>query len=327
MPFSSKNKSRTNSITISDILRLAGSNLDLKIVSGQRCLNRKITVTEVNRPGLALTGHLENFRSERIQIIGKGEHAYCSKENAENLSKNLSKMLSRSNTPCIIITGGLRALEVIKKVCTQHHIPLLTTKLDTPTFTGELTTFLDNQLSPVVYVHGVLVNVYGLGVLIQGESGIGKSECALELLKRNHILIADDVVEIRRKRGQILVGVCPENLKHYMEVRGIGIIDVELLFGVGSIMDQSVVEMQVTLASCEKMYKCERIGLEQSKIDILDIQVPSLNIPVTPGRNLAVIIEVAALNQRLMTQGYFAARNFNNMLVKKMRNAGGCPKT
>lgn len=308
----------SKSITVHDILRLRGEPLSLGVASGISHLNRRITVSEINRPGLAIAGHLENFRSERIQIIGKGEYAYCLKEIPKKLLANLCKMLSAGDTPCLIITGGLSIMEIIRKACRKAKIPLLGTALDTPTFVGELAALLDEQLSPIECVHGVLVNIYGLGVLIQGDSGVGKSECALELLKRGHILVSDDVVEIRRKRGRILTGICPNSLKHYMEVRGLGIIDVELLFGVGSVMDQSIIEMQIVLTGIDNIANCDRTGLEQHQTRILDVNIPSLRIPVTPGRNLAVLIEVAALNQRLKAQGYFAAKKFNDDLIKRM---------
>ncbi len=304
---------------VSDILRLRGEPLSLGVAAGNSYLNRKITVSEINRPGLAIAGHLENFRSERIQIIGKGEHAYCSKEDPKKLLANFSKMLSAGNTPCVIITGGLGIMAAIRKTCRKAKIPLLVTALDTPTFVGELTALLDEQLAPVEHIHGVLVNIYGLGVLIQGDPGIGKSECALELLKRGHILVSDDVVEIRRRRGRILTGICPSSLRHYMEVRGLGIIDVELLFGVGSIIDESRIEMQIILTGLDDITTCDRTGLEQHQTKILDVNIPSLRIPVTPGRNLAVLIEVAALNQRLKAQGYFAAKKFNETLIEKMK--------
>ena len=309
----------SRSMVVRDILHLRGEPLSLVVATGVSHLNRRITVSEINRPGLAIAGHLENFRSERIQIIGKGEYAYCLKENPKKLLANFSKMLSAGNTPCIIITGGLGIMAAIRKTCRKAKIPLLVTALDTPTFVGELTALLDEQLSPVEHVHGVLVNIYGLGVLIQGDSGGGKSECALELLKRGHILVSDDVVEIRRKRGHILTGICPNSLKHYMEVRGLGIIDVELLFGVGSVMDQSIIEMQIVLTGLNSITTCDRTGLEQHQTRILDVNIPSLRIPVTPGRNLAVLIEVAALNQRLKAQGYFAAKKFNDDLIKRMK--------
>jgi len=306
-------------ITVKELLDAKGEGLSLSVVSGGRYLDRRILVSDVNRPGLALGGHLESFRSERIQIIGRGEHAFCGKENSRKVLSNLAKMLSSPDTPCVIITADLAPLAILKKACNSARLSLLHTTLDTAAFVGELVAFLEDRLAPITRIHGVLVNVYGLGVLIQGGPGIGKSECALELVKRGHILVADDIVEIQRKRGDILAGCCPTMLKHYMEVRGLGIIDVELLFGVGSIMDQSRVEMEVRLDVMENSPACDRTGIEQHFTEILGVAVPSLSIPVTPGRNLAVLIEVAALNQRLKSQGIYAAREFNDKLIKRMR--------
>lgn len=313
-------KKPAKSLTVRELLKLRGKILGLKAVSGPKDLGRRITVSEINRPGLAIAGHMEQFRAERIQIIGQGEYAYCLKEDSRKVLANLHKMFSLPEIPCVIVTGGVKPLSVIKQACSKAGVPLLVTAFDTSTLIRELTIYLDEQLAEIAYVHGVLVNVYGLGVLIQGDSGVGKSECALELLKRGHILIADDVVEVKRRIGYMLVGNSPKNIKHYMEVRGLGIIDVELLFGVGSIMDQSLVEMQVRLESVTSLSlgNYDRTGLSSSEVQILDVPVPSLRLPVTPGRNLAVLIEVAALNQRLKNQGYFTAKKLNESLIREM---------
>lgn len=313
-------KKQGKSIAVRELLKSRGKILGLKPVSGARNLGRQITVSEINRPGLAIAGHMEQFRSERIQIIGQGEYAYCQKEDPRRVMANLQKMFASPDIPCVIVTGGARPLPVIKRACAKANIPLLVTSEDTSTFIREITTYLDDQLAATTYVHGVLVNVYGLGVLIQGDSGVGKSECALELLKRGHILIADDVVEVKRRIGYMLVGNSPKNIKHYMEVRGLGIIDVELLFGIGSIMDQSLIEMHVKLESVASgtLGTYDRTGLATSEVPILEVPVPSLRLPVTPGRNLAVLIEVASLNQRLKNQGYFVAKKFNESLIREM---------
>lgn len=310
------------SITVRELIKKKGKNLGLKVICCKESLDtRKITVSELNRPGLAVTGYLENFRSERIQIIGKGEYSYCESESQSKIEKNLSKMLSFKDIPCVIVTGAMKPPPVLVETCKKFKLPLLETKLETSSFIRELTIFLDDKLAPMVTLHGVLVNVYGLGVLIQGDPGIGKSECAIELLKRGHILISDDIIEVKRRMGQILIGRPPETIRKFMEVRGIGIIDVELLFGIGAIMDQSVIEMQVFLQSIAgmDMSKYDRTGLEESSISILDTSIPSLKIPVTPGRNLAVLIEIAALNQRLKNQGYFAVKKLNEELIRRMK--------
>ncbi|OGS42250.1 MAG: HPr(Ser) kinase/phosphatase [Elusimicrobia bacterium RIFOXYB2_FULL_62_6] len=314
-------------MTVGELLESRGKILGLKAVVGARNLSRKILVSEINRPGLAVAGHMEQFRSERIQIIGKGEYAYCLKEcgnraDKKRLTGHLLSMLGHPDIPCVIVTGGLKPLAVFKEACQKKGVPLLTTDIDTSSFIRELTIYLDDKLAAITCAHGVLVNVYGLGVLIQGDSGVGKSECALELLKRGHVLIADDIVEVKRRIGYMLMGSSPKNLKHYMEVRGLGIIDVELLFGIGSIMDQSLIEMHVKLECVApgglNLSNYDRTGLSTSEVTILDVPIPSLRLPVTPGRNLAVLIEVASLNQRLKNQGYFVAKKFNESLIKEI---------
>ncbi|MBI4052266.1 MAG: HPr(Ser) kinase/phosphatase [Elusimicrobia bacterium] len=306
-------------MTISELLKEERQNLKLEVVAGQRNLDRKITVPEVNRPGLALGGYLEHFRSERIQIIGRGEHAYCVQAPPDRLKSVLGQMLCSPEIPCLVVTRGLKGSGLLVEACRRAGVPLLRTSLDTATFVGELTAYLEDRLAPFARVHGVLVDVYGLGVLIQGDSGIGKSECALELLKRGHILVSDDIVEIRKKRGGILVGSCPENLRHFMEVRGLGIIDVKLLFGIGSILNLSRIEMAVYLEMWKGKISYDRTGLEEKSTHVLGVELPLIRIPVSPGRNLAVLIEVAALNQRLRSQGYHTAKAFNASLIRRMK--------
>lgn len=304
-------------ITVSQLLEAKGKELSLGLLCGKKNIHREITKSGVNRPGLALDGHLENFRAEIIQIIGRGEYAFCAKLAYTVLKANFKKMLKTDTVPCVIVTAGMKVLPGISQACKDEEVPLLTTSLDTASFVSELIAYLDDCISPRTHVHGVLVKVSGLGVLIRGDAGIGKSECALELIKRGHILVADDVVEIQRRRGHILMGSCPPMLKHYMEVRGLGIIDVELLFGVGSSMDSTQVEMEVNLVS--PTGTIDRLGIEQQKTSLLGVEINSLTIPVTPGRNLAVLIEVAALNQRLKGQGISSAQEFNKKLLQKMK--------
>jgi len=304
--------------TVADLLREQAQGLKLDLVAGERALRRPITVTEVNRPGLALSGFLEHFRAERIQIIGIGEQAYCLKAPRKELAASLSAMLSHPNIPCLVMTRNRRTPTLLAQACRRHGVPLLRTSLDTATFVSELGAVLEAKLAPATNVHGVLVDVYGLGVLIQGEAGIGKSECALELLKRGHILVSDDVVAIQHLRGGVLRGSCPEPLKHYMEVRGLGVIDVKLLFGIGSILERTRIELAIRLEPWKASMVYERVGLETETTTILDVPIPLIRIPVSPGRNLAVLIEVAALNQRLRSQGYFAAQTFNQRLIERM---------
>lgn len=304
-------------ITVAQLLEAKEEELSLKLLCGVENLEREINKASVNRPGLALDGHLENFRSEIIQIIGRGEYAFCARMPSRTLKANFKKMLKTDTVPCVIVTAGMKVLPAIYKACEEEGVPLISTSMDTAGFVSELIAYLDDCISPRTHIHGVLVKVSGLGVLIRGDAGIGKSECALELLKRGHILVADDVVEIQRRRGQMLMGACPPMLRHYMEVRGLGIIDVELLFGIGSAMDSTQVEMEVNLVS--PTGTIDRLGIEQQKANILGVEISSLTIPVTPGRNLAVLIEVAALNQRLKGQGISSAKEFNKKLLARMK--------
>ena len=231
-------------------------------------------------------------------------------------------MLSEGSVPCVIMTADLTPPAAVRKACLGADVPVLKTTMESSAFVAEFSRYLDEKLAPVTHVHGVLVDVSGMGVLIRGESGIGKSECALELIKRGHILVADDVVEIQKSRGRYLVGSCPTMLKHYMEVRGLGILDVPLLFGVGSTLDEAKIDMEVVLTSPTKQ-PIDRLGVEQKTSDILGVEIPSLGLPVTPGRNLAVLIEVAALNQQLKSQGIFSAQEFSQKILNKMKKANG----
>lgn len=292
--------------------------LNLELVCGKRYIHREITQNSINRPGLALCGHLDNFRANSVQVFGRGEHAFCLKENKTALRANIAKMLSEGSVPCVIMAADLEPLSAVKKACLSADVALLKTTMDSSEFVAEFSRFLDEKLSPVTHLHGVLVGVSGIGVLIRGDAGIGKSECALELVKRGHILVADDVVEVQKRWGHFLVGSCPAMLKHYMEVRGLGIIDVELLFGVGSTLDEMNIELEVLLTSPNKT-QIDRLGVEQKTAEILGIEIPSLGIPVTPGRNLAVLIEVAALNQRLKSQGIFSAKEFSKKILDRMK--------
>lgn len=287
-------------------------------MAGRGALKRRITTPEVNRPGLALAGFPAHFRAERIHIIGRGEQAFLVQADPQRLAANLERMLADQTVPCLVVTRGLRVPPALAEACRKYKVPLLRTALETADFIGELTFLLEERLAPFVRLHGVLVDVYGLGVLIQGEAGIGKSECALELVKRGHILVADDLVEVRRKHGDVLVGSCPEPLRHYLEVRGLGILDIKLLFGVGSILAHSSIGLSVNLEAWNPEAVYDRTGLQKQAARILEVEIPLVRIPVSPGRNLAVLIEVAALNQRLRQGGTSSAEDFNRRLLARM---------
>lgn len=306
-------------LTVGDLLKEQAERLRLELVTGEKSLNRRVGVADLNRPGLALSGFLENFRAERVQIFGNGEQAYCREADPKKLADALSAMLSAPEVPCVIVTHNAQVPPALVQACRKHAVPLVKSAYDTATLTGELSEALEARLAPATTLHGVLVDVYGLGVLIQGEAGIGKSECALELLKRGHILVADDAVQIQHRRGGYLRGSCPEPLRNHMEVRGLGVIDVKLLFGIGAILDRTRVELAIKLEAWNGNTTYDRTGLENKKLEILDVEVPQIRIPVSPGRNLAVLIEVAALNQRLRSQGYFSAETFNKKLIERMK--------
>ncbi|MBI4678899.1 MAG: HPr(Ser) kinase/phosphatase [Elusimicrobia bacterium] len=309
------------SVTVGDLLKEQKEDLELELITGEKSLGRKIPGADLNRPGLALSGSLDHFRPERIQIIGNGEQSFCMKAPRAALQKALDAMLSFTTLPCLILTHNLPAPPALAQACRKKGVPLLRSRLDTAALVGDLSAFLEDRLSPRTVVHGVLVEVYGLGVLIQGEAGIGKSECALELLKRGHILVADDAIEAQHRRGGGLSGICPEPLRHYIEVRGLGIIDVKLLFGVGAILDRVPIELAIHLEPWSSQAKMDRSGLETRSTVIVGVRIPQIKIAVSPGRNLAILIEVAALNQRLRSQGYFAAETFNRRLIERMRSS------
>ena len=306
-------------LSVGDLLKEHRERLRLELLSGEKALGRRIGVPDLNRPGLALSGFLDRFRAERVQIFGNGEQAYCQKADPKKLSDALSAMLSSSDLPCVIVTHNAPVQAALAQACKKHGVPLLRSAFDTAFFSSELSEILESRLAPTTTVHGVLVDVYGLGVLIQGEAGIGKSECALELLKRGHILVADDAVQVQHRRGGYLRGSCPEPLKNHMEVRGLGVIDVKLLFGIGAILDRTRIELSIKLEPWNQQATVDRTGLDAKKVVILDVEIPLIRIPVSPGRNLAVLIEVAALNQRLRSQGYFSAENFNQRLIERMK--------
>jgi len=308
-------------ISIKELLQRHGEDLQIELLAGGRGLLRKVTVTEINRPGLALAGFFDHFRGERVQVFGKGEHSYLETLHSSRRRTIWDKLLSIKPLPCITFTRGLNPPPELCKACDKKRVPLFKTQLDTAKFIGEITVFLEENLAPAATMHGVLVDVYGLGVLILGSSGIGKSETALELLKRGHMLVADDLIEIQKHAGGILLGSGREIIKHHIEIRGLGILDVRKIFGVGTILDTSRIELVIHLEMWDPNKEYERLGIEDRTTSILGVKVPSIVLPVYYGRNLAVLIEAAALNQRLKSKGYHAARELNRRLIRIMKRA------
>lgn len=276
----------------------------------------EITTSDVNRPGLQLSGYMEFFGTDRIQIIGKVEMTYLASLSPDDRLRKLD-LFFRTGFPCVVIARNLEPFEEMLIVSKKYHIPIYRTDDITSRFMSGLIRYLNVLLAPRISEHGVLVEVYGEGVLILGESGVGKSETALELVKRGHRLIADDVVEIRRVSDKTLLGTAPENIRHFIEIRGIGILDVKNLYGMGSVKMQENINLVIKLElwNNEKIY--DRLGLDDQYTDILGIQVPSLVIPVRPGRNLAIIVEVAAMNHRQKKMGYNAARVISERFINE----------
>ena len=267
----------------------------------------KITQPDINRPALQLAGYFEHYEATRLQIIGFVEYTYMDSMDEETKEEVFNKLLS-CPIPVIVFCRELQPDPLFLKIALEKKIPLLMTKKATSAFTSEVIRWLNVQLAPCISVHGVLVDVYGEGVLITGESGIGKSEAALELIKRGHRLVTDDVVEIRKVSEETLVGSAPEITKHFIELRGIGIVDVKTLFGVSSVKDTSNIDLVINLEDWNRDKEYDRLGLEEEYTEYLGNKIVCHNIPIRPGRNLAVICESAAVNHRQKKMGYNAAQ-------------------
>ena len=292
------------------------SQFGLEVISGEQGLKRVITVDDLYRPGLEMAGYFEYHPRERVQILGKTELAFLDKLPKEERKERTERLCQGEETPCIIVTRGLDVPEELIESSTSHHLPVLRSTMATTILSSRITGFLERKLAPSATIHGVLVDVYGVGMLITGSSGIGKSETALELVKRGHRLIADDAVEIRQTSDSQLHGTAPELIRHLLEIRGVGIINVMTLFGAGAIRNNKRITLVIRLEAWQQEKQYDRLGLDEETTRIIDTDVPLVTIPVRPGRNLAVIIEVAAMNFRLKRMGYNAALQFTAKLTE-----------
>ncbi len=272
-----------------------------------------ISSPEINRPGLQFAGYFEYFSPERIQILGISEIEFLRRFTEEKARQRLEKFFSGSPA-AVIIARGLHIEDYYKEIAEKYSVPLLRSGMSTSEFTAAIIAFLNLHLAPRITRHGVFVEVYGEGILILGESGIGKSETAIELVKRGHRLIADDAVEIKRVSSKSLVGSAPENIKHFIELRGIGIINASRIFGIGAVKPTEKVDFIINLELWDVNKVYDRMGIENQTTEILGLEIPSMTIPVKPGRNLAVIIEVAAMNNRQKKLGYNAAEDLLHRL-------------
>jgi HPr kinase/phosphorylase len=290
--------------------------LDLECVCGRRGLVRDITIPDLNRPGLALSGFFDSFAYQRIQLFGRGEVAYLNKIVSEGKIENVQQLFSYP-LPCCIFTHNLAPAPAFVSIAEETGCPVLQTGLDSSEFSSRLLRILSNIFAPKISLHGVLVEVYGLGILIMGDSGVGKSETALELIERGHRLVADDVVEISCVNGNSLIGQGANKIiGHHMEIRGLGIINITQLYGVGSIRERKEVQIVAKLEEWDANKVYDRLGTEELTMDILGVRVPKLEIPVRPGRNIPIILETAAMNERLKSMGYFSAKEFNQNVLR-----------
>ena len=284
---------------------------------------KRITLPDINRPALQLTGYLEHFENERVQIIGYVEYTYLLHLSRENKMEAFERFVA-SKIPCVIFSTKTEPDEDMINLAIKYDVPIFVTDQTTSTFMAEIIRWLNVELAPCISIHGVLVDVYGEGVLIMGESGIGKSEAALELIKRGHRLVSDDVVEIRRVSDATLVGSAPDITRHFIELRGIGIIDVKTLFGVESVKDTQSIDLVIKLEEWDKDREYDRLGLEEEYTEFLGNRVVCHSLPIRPGRNLAVIVESAAVNHRQKKMGYNAAealyKRVQANLAKKREN-------
>ena len=261
----------------------------------------------MNRPALQLTGYFEHFDSLRVQIIGFTENSYVEQMDKESKFAIYEKLMSQ-RFPCIVFCRGMEPDQELIDAGTKYGVPVLVTQKTTSSFMAEIIRWLNVELAPCISIHGVLVDVYGEGVLIMGESGIGKSEAAIELIKRGHRLVTDDVVELRKVSDETLIGTAPDITRHFIELRGIGIIDVKALFGVESVKETQGIDMVIKLEEWNKDKEYDRLGLNEEYTEFLGNKVVSYSIPIRPGRNLAVIVEAAAVNHRQKKMGYNAAQ-------------------
>jgi HPr kinase/phosphorylase len=280
---------------------------------------REITVSDIHRPGMALMGFVENFLPERIQILAQTEMSYLATLSPAAVSEAIDRLF-QFDMPLIVVAKGLEVPAYLLQRANQRQVPVLRTPQSTTPFIHSLTLYLDHMFAPQVTVHGSLVDVYGCGLLFTGRSAIGKSETALDLVERGHRLVADDVVTITKRHGDVLIGSGNQLLRHHMEIRGLGIIDVQAIFGIRSIRLQKRVEVEVNLSEWSADEDYERVGLDDRKTSILGVDVPLVQVPITPGKNITVISEVIALNYLIkVTGGYSPAERLNQHLIEIMK--------
>jgi len=292
--------------------------LELSVLTESLASRCDITLADINRPGMALMGFIENFLPERIQIVGQTELTYLA-QLAEADAHRAIDRLFQFTMPCIMVAKGIEVPEYLLQRANEMECPVLRTPQSTTPFIHSLTAYLDAVFSQTTNVHGSLVDVYGVGLLLTGKSGIGKSECALDLVERGHRLVADDVVTVTRRHGNVLIGAGNQLLRHHMEIRGVGIIDVQSIFGIRAIRVQKRIEVQCDLRVWESDQHYDRTGLDEQRAQILGVDIPLVVIPIVPGKNITVIAEVVALNYLTKAYGYHPAEKLNRHLLEMMK--------
>jgi HPr kinase/phosphorylase len=314
--------SLTSGVTVGALLDSLPESIGLpcELIAGVAGLDRRITSPYIQKTGLALAGFHEYLKPGRVLIFGESEIRYL--ESLETSARiNSLRLALTLDFPCVLITGGFTPAAEVVIEAERVNLPLLKTPVATPMAIAKLTAFLEDWLAERTVMHAVLMDLLGLGVLITGESGIGKSECALDLIVRGHRLVADDTVDIRRRSESILIGTCPELTRHHMELRGLGVINVKDLFGIASTRSSKRVELVVQLERWDPKREYERLGLDDEFLEILGLRVPLIRMPVAPGRSIAILVEVAARNQLLRSRGHHAARELAARLEETLRQA------
>ncbi len=306
-------------ITAEEFYTAHGRQLGLKLEAGQAGLGRKISEATVNRPGMALMGFFRYFARQRVQVLGNAEKAYMASLSSDERRHCIRDFFKR-RVPCAVFSRNILPTPEFMEEADAFRVPLFRSPLLTGQLINSATLMLDLDFAPKMTEHGTMVDILGIGVLIKGESGVGKSECALALLERGYSLVSDDVTRVYVLDGRELMASSPEETRYLMEVRGLGLIDVSRVFGVGAIRTEKRVDLAVTLQDAGKMEDIERVGMEQEFQEILGIAVPHVRIPVSPGRDLARLVEVAALDQKLKTMGHNTAKEFNDRLIARMRS-------
>jgi len=296
------------------------SGLKLVLLAGESGLGRRLTIHRIQKPGLALAGYVRQVHPERVQVLGATEISYLGTLSDEDARRSVEAFIGL-NPACVVVTKGLEVPRLLLDVADRNGVPVLRTPLVSSAAIDSIQKHLELQLAPTASIHAVLMDVLGVGVLLLGKSGIGKSEAALDLIMRGHRLVADDLVEVRRTSGDVLVGWASELIKHHMEVRGLGIINIKDMFGVAAVRDEKKIELVLELLRWDQTESHDRLGLDEMVYPILDVPVPLLRIPVSPGRNVSSLIEVAARNRLLQVRGHHSAREFQERLDRALADA------